>query len=334
MAAQSSQQVSATTAAQILDAPVPPVTGPTKTGDLPAGASKTQSQPVGAASASATPPASDPKPVVEAPVSPKLQLLIQRERAAVERERSAAAKEQAIADREAKLTAFESAKSTPLKALELLGLTYQDITQAQMNEGVIAPETEIKKVHERLNAFVKSQEDERRQQEENSKKQMEQQTQKTIATFKGEINKYLEENPARYELIKFEENEDLVYQVIDEHYNRTLKSAQEKAEEDGEDVADIRGEVMTIAQASDKVEEFLEKKYVKARDLSKVKALSAVRPNTSTSNVPKPNTIPRQTPKTLNNQLSATAPTPKPNRILTDDERVAKAVAYAKGIRP
>jgi hypothetical protein len=266
-------------------------------------------------------------------VSGKLQLLIQRERSAIERERTAAAKEHAIAAREAKITEFESLKQTnPLKALELLGLDYSALSQVFMADGNIPPEVQIKKVHEELNSLKKAQEDEKRAQQEASQKQLEQRLAETTANFKNEINSYLSENKARYELIEFEQSQDLVYDVIDENYNRTLQARITQAEAEGKDTSGLKGDIWTIAQAADKVEQALEQKYDKARNLSKVQALlspRAVVPPTAT----KPQLSPRQPQKTLNNTLSATPAAPR-KTPRTDEERIAAAIAYAKGLRP
>lgn len=315
----SGQTPQALTASQVLDAPGTP---PKIHG---AGAS-------GSSAPSATPPASDK-------ISPKLQLLINRERTAVERERAASAKEQAaqareqaITNREAKIQQFESLKETnPLEALKLLGLDYQKLTQIQMADGKIPAELQVQKVNDRLNQLIQSQEDAKRFSQEASQKQTEQQLEQVVVTFKSEISDYLKENASRYELIAFEQNDDLVYDVIDEHYNRTLKTAVEAARKAGEDPSQVRGEVWTIAQGADKVEQALEQKYDKARNLNKVKALSAPRP--MIPNVTKPQLPQRQSPKTLSNTLSATPAAPR-KTARTDDERIAAAIAYARGLRP
>jgi len=237
----------------------------------------------------------------EEKLSPKLQILIQRERAAVERERAAKASETSasarlkeIEAREARLNEFESVKTkNPRKALELLGLSYQELTQAELADGAVPAEVQVKRVEEKLESFVKAQEDAKLQQSQEYQKQQEMNHARTIEKFKGEITSYLNDNGTRYELISFEQSEPLVYDVIDEHYNRTckaaieqaagldptdsLEAAQRAAADAGIDISDIRGEVMTIAQAADKVELHLEQKYDKARDLNKVKALLAPR---------------------------------------------------------
>lgn len=312
-------QNSQTTAAEVL--------GSTGSQSTPAEAPKTS-----------TPPADDK-------VAPKFQALIQREKTAVERERAARAREAAaearakdIEAREAKVREFETLKQThPLKALELLGLSYQELTQIALSDGNIPPELHAKRVEEKLDSYVKSQEDRDREASEREKLEEEKRNTSTITKFKGEIGSYLKQNSERYELMAFEnpddQGQDLVYEVIDLHYNQTLEAAKAKAlEEDPEaDTSEIRGEVLTISQASDKVELKLEEKYQKSKTLKKVAAFLA--PRQEKPSVDKPKLPPRQTPQTLTNQLSA-SPASQRKTPITDDERIAKAIAYARGLRP
>ena len=269
-------------------------------------------------------------------ISPKLALLIQRERAAVERERAAKAveskmaeREKAIADREARLKAFEDAKS-PMEVLKLKGLTYEDATKSALADGNVPVETEIRQLREQLGQMTEAQKLAEQQRFEQQKSDEAKQNEATIASFKEDISSHLKENAARYELIAFEQCESLVYDVIDEHFERTRKAAAAKLEEEGKDPAGAAGEIMTIAQAADKVEAHLEKKYDKARELAKIKVLLA--PRQVKEPVVKPLT-PRQEPKTLTNQVSATPEAPR-KRPVTDEERIQRAIAYARGLRP
>jgi hypothetical protein len=273
---------------------------------------------------SKAPHADSAAPKVDDRISSKLSVLTSRERKAVDRERAASAKEQDILAREKKLQDFETLKqSNPLEALKLLGLSYQDLTQIALNDGAVTPDIHVKRVEEKFDSFLKSQEDAKRLEQEESKRQSAAREQEMTAKFQGEIKTYLKDNGSRYELIAFEQSEDLVYDVIDEHYMRT-------APKDSEGNPTGPGEVMTIAQAADKVELHLEQKYTKARDLNKVKGLLAVRQEQKTDT--KPQTVTRQPQKTLTNNLSASG-SRQSSASITDEERVAKAIAFARGLR-
>lgn len=261
-----------------------------------------------------------PEAAADSKLSPKLQILLSREKNAVERERAANAKEAEIEAKLKRIEDFEAAKGTsPLKALELLGYSYEDLTKATLADGEVTPDVQIKKLDERLNSLVKNQEQALEREAEEAKKIAERQEQETITTFKSEIGTYVKEHGERYEFIEFDQAHELVYEVIDEHYNRTIN-------------ADTGiGDVMTIATAADKVEEYLEKKYIKAKELKKVQALMGARP---TPPAPKPmNPQFSQKPKTLTNNMSATQTTPQRTKPITDEERIQKAIAYARSLR-
>lgn len=273
----------------------------------------------------ATPPVKDER------VSNKLQVLVQREKQALEKEQRAKQREaeielkyKALTDRESKIEQFESLKSTdPMKALELLGLSYQDLTNTALNDGAVTPEIQVRKVEEKLDSYLKSQEAAERERAEAAQKQAKQNEERVITDFKKDISTFIDADPKQYELIKFEGMEEFIYLTIDEHYNRTV------------DPQTGIGKIMSIKEAADKVEAMLEKKYNDARKLTKF-------------NIPNP------TPKvaieadkgqritfqerprvarTLTNQLSATPQQPR-TRPLTDDQRIQKAIAYARGLRP
>lgn len=279
-------------------------------------------------------------------VSSKIEILIRREqqalmreRQAKEREASLEAKLKAIEEREGKLNEFESKKKNPKEALGLLGLSYDEITQAHLNDGELPPQVEIKKLREEIEAYKAAQSKEKDHEKEKAievaKRQAEAQEQKAIGDFKGEINTYLNDNSARYELISFEAQQELVYDVVDEYYNRTQALAQKRFEAGEISEDQVIGKVMSIKEAADKVEQHLEQKYIKSKELTKVKTLWGAIPKETQKVLAKQETSSTKTPpKTLTNQLSATLTAPKQNKFLTDNERVQKALAYARGLRP
>lgn len=260
-------------------------------------------------------------------IAPSLQILVQREKKALERERIAKQREQEIeskfqslTEREAKIKEFEELKATnPTKALELLGMSYKDLTEVQLNDGNVPVDHQLKKLKDEFEQWKKSQEDGTRQAADEAKRKAEADETKIIDDFKGSINKFLDEDPKKYELIKFDGQQALVYDVIDEHYNRTI------------DPETGTGEILDKAAAADKVEKWLrETKYAKAQELDFFKTLL---PQQNKPEVKQEPQFRPQQHRTLTNQLSATPATPR-TKPITDDERVAKAIAYARGLRP
>jgi hypothetical protein len=248
-------------------------------------------------------------------ISSKLEVLIRREKAALERERLAKAKEAELEAKLARFNEFDSLKDNPKKALDLLGLTYEQLTQSLLQDGELPPEIKIKKVEDKVDQFLKAREDEERQRAEQEKKRLEDEQAKVVSQFQDEIKTYLKDNSSRYEFINFEGQQDLVFEVIDEHFARTQK-------------------VLSITEAADKVEQYLEDKYNKAKALSKVKTLwGAVPPEALKKAVEQTKSAVQTPPRTLTNKLSASPSTPL-KRPVTDEERIQRAIAFAKGIRP
>lgn len=292
----------------------------------------------------AVPQATDGQPSKDTDkVSSKIEILIRREaqaRAYEQRLKEEQAKfEQRLKEfeeKQNKYNEFESIKKDPKKALSALGLTYDEITQAHLNDGELPPSVQIQKLREEIEQYKLQQKEAETLKEEKAaqeaKAKAQAQEQEVVENFKKEIATYVEDNSSRYEFIKFENELDLVYDVVDEYYTRTLAAAQKQFEL-GEITEDkVVGRVMSIKEAADKVEAHLEAKYNKAKELSKTKALWGTIPKETQKQVVQ-EAKKTQPPKTLTNQLSATAPVQKP-KFRTDQERIQDAIAFARGLRP
>jgi len=255
-------------------------------------------------------------------VSQRLESLIKREQAAIARETAAKEREKALATHLARIEEFESAKSgNSKKALELLGLNYDQLTESMLKDGEIPPSKMIQDLKAEIEELKAARNTDKDQLEQEKRREAEAEEQKAIEGFKGQIGTYLEDNKERYELISFEGQQSLVFDVIDEHYKRTI------------DPETGAGKVMKIAEAADKVELWLEQKYSKAPKLSKIQTLWKSVPSKALENIAeKPTTNKTQPPKTLTNQLSATPQ--KRTQPITDEERIRRAIAYAQSLRP
>lgn len=258
-----------------------------------------------------------PTEVPDERMASKLEVLLKREQQAMERERIAKEREKELEARLARIQEFESVKSSPKKALELMGLSYDELTQSMLNDGSIPPEAQIRKLDEKFEQFKSEQQKAEEARELQLKKHAEENETKVITEFKGQIGQYIKDNAPRYELTAFEEQQDLVFDVIDEHYKRTI------------DPTTGAGKVMSIQEAADKVELFLEQKETKRKELSKIKTIWGMLPPQAQKQV---QSQARQ--KTLTNSLTASPPAPITKVPISDEERVQRAIAYARGIRP
>lgn len=249
-----------------------------------------------------------------AQVSPKLEIIIKREQALRQQAESLKAKESEIQTALQRIKDFDEAKGgNSKKALELLGLNYDQLTQSLLKDGEIPPDVEIKKVRDELEEFKRRQQLEKDKEAEEVKRQASLQEQKMITDFKSEIATYIKDNAARYELTAFEQADDLVFGVIDEHYSRTL------------DAETGIGKVMPIAEACDKVEAHFEKKEQDRKKLSKLQTIWKAMPQSLARELIKPDQQRVQPPKTLTNTMAAS--TSKPNPRPNEEQRVAQIVA-------
>jgi len=285
-----------------------------------------------------------PAQVVNPPqdkISSKIDILLKREQAAVLREKAAKQREAELEQKLSRYNDFESVKTNPKKALELLGLSYDDLTRSMLSEGEVPPDVQIKKLMEEIESLKSGITQDKDQAQLEKQRQLEAQEKQAVDSFKNDINSFIKTNTARYELIEFENAHDLIYEVINEHYDRTLKADIQRLTELGEDSGAAVGKIMSINEAADKVELYLEQKYEKSRGLNKVKAFWESMPKqmqkqaiqeAATKNIPSGQQTQQQ--KTLTNQLAAQQGAPKRQGPISDDERIRRAIAYAKSLRP
>lgn len=222
-----------------------------------------------------------------------------------------------------KVQEFESLKKmNPLKAFEALGFTYQQLTDIVLNEGKPTPEMEMSRLQSemdaKLEAYKKEQSDERakltRESEERQKKELEEQQAKLkaqeaeyIAEFQKSIEDFVATNADSYEFITVNEQVPLVFATVERHYEET-------------------GKVLTIKEAADLVEQFLEKRVEQNLATKKLKA--KVSPPSSPkediqANPKTTQAIPSQAPKTLTNSMTASSVS---SPALSERERIQRAL--------
>lgn len=190
-------------------------------------------------------------------------------------------------------------KENPLKTLEELGLTYEDLTRMQLNEQNPTPEMLIKRTRQELESGYKKELEELRQ----SMKQKEEQEEtkkheQTVTGFKKEISNFVDANADTYELIKMNDAQETVFEVIQEYYQET-------------------GRLLSIEEAAKYTEEVLESEARKVLEAKRFKQPAK-----------QPSEAPKTTP-TLSNALSSEAPH-QGEKKLTREESLARA---AKMIR-
>jgi len=199
---------------------------------------------------------------------------LKSERAAFEADR------QALAEIQAKVKAFEeataNAKRQPLKYLETLGLTYQDLTEAQLNDGEPTPNLEVKAVRDELAELKRQQEQERHRAVEEQKAALAAQQAQLVTEFQKSCTDFVTANAEKYELTaKFAPAQ--VFAVINEH------AAVQMAE--GVPADQIR--LLSLEEAADAVEKHFEEQLEAIRTTKKFAAKTPAQPAPATSPAPR-----------------------------------------------
>ena len=212
--------------------------------------------------------------------------------------------EQRIAELEQRFAAKEPQKEpeipfdvrlrqNPLKALESVGLSYDKLTELALNDGKLTPDMQMKLMREELETDYKSKFEDLENRLVEKEKGLEEQRYEDIKLgFQNEIESFVNSNGEEYELIKANDANDVVYEVIEEHYNET-------------------GKILDIKEAAEAVESYLEEEATKLLQLSKVR--SKFNPG---DNEQEPQ---RQSQVTLSNAHSAQA-NERVARKLSDEE--------------
>lgn len=218
-------------------------------------------------------------------------------------------------------------KMNPLKAIEALGFTYQQLTDIVLNDSKPTPEmlyermqqeTEAKlnaykkEVEERESARAKKAEEEARKALEDEQKAAEQEKLEVLNNFRGEIRDFIQDNSDDYELINLNEASEIVYSVVDKHFEDT-------------------GKVMSIKEASDITEQWLAQQVQRNLATKKFQAkVSSPSPKES-KEVKSEKAAANSEPKTITNNMTSAASTSAPVSD-SEQDRIRRALAALERI--
>jgi hypothetical protein len=198
-------------------------------------------------------------------------------------------------------------KRNPLNTLKELGIGYDKLTELMLSEKDVTPEMQLsilqedldKKYEEKFGKQIKELEAKLSAKEEAEKQK---ELDAVINQFQSEINNEVNSDPDKYELVLANNAQQLIFDVIDQHYQQTQR-------------------ILPVKDAADAVEEHL---YQEASKLTKLKKLQIKEQSTKT-NEP----LNAQSSKTLSNALSAQVPKNADSK-LSDDDSKAKAAQLLK----
>lgn len=188
-------------------------------------------------------------------------------------------------------------KQKPLQTLEEEGLTFEQLTQMQLNEQNPTTEMLMKQMRSELESGYKSELEALKKQlaDDKLKAQTDAET-STITNFKKQIGELVTAQSDKYELINLNNAVDTVYEVVEKYY-------------------ETEGKLLSVEEAADYVEKHLEDE---ANKIFKAKKFAA------RALAPKPTPSEKSNSVTLSNQLSAEVPQTS-QRALSRDEQVAEA---------
>ena len=196
-------------------------------------------------------------------------------------------------------------KKDPLRALEDMGLSYDKLTELALNDGKLTPEMQMRLMREELEGdYKKKFEDLENRLLEKEKSDEQRRYDDIQRGFQNEIEDFVESNADKYELIQANEANDIIYDVIEEHYNDT-------------------GRILDIEEAAEAVENYLEEEAEKIFKLGKFRSKFGI------ENDFEQEESPRQSQVTLSNAMSAQA-NERVGRKLSDEESKALAAKMLK----
>lgn len=241
--------------------------------------------------------------------SSRLNAIAKRDKAALMRMRAAQAKEVELVQREKRAQELEAKYSkkpaNPIEALMAAGFSYKDATDFVLNGERISPELEVKKVRADLDEYKKSVQDQQREADERALQTAREQESQAVENFKEQINEFVDTNAGDYELITLHDAQDLVFQTINEHFERTKAQGKPK--------------IMSTKEAADLVEQHLFEKIEESVNKAKrFKSKFAAVPEEKKEGIPKQS-------QTLSNSMTSSAASTLPAR--TEQDRIKRALA-------
>jgi hypothetical protein len=108
----------------------------------------------------------------------------------------------------------------PLSVLQEKGWDYNKITEKVLSQRQLTPDEKIEMIEQKLR---KKEEDEIKRIEEEKQSEELIRQQQAINSFKAQINSFVEEKASEYELIVATDSHDVVFDVIQQHFNKTKK---------------------------------------------------------------------------------------------------------------
>jgi hypothetical protein len=193
-------------------------------------------------------------------------------------------------------------KNQPLEVLAEEGVDLDTLLKMVLeNDGKPTTEMQIQRLREDMkNNYSKELENLKQELAEKEKAAEAKRQEEVVEDYKYELNEFINSNTDEFELIKLNEASDLVYQVVEDHYNEN-------------------GRILTHKEACEHVENYLLEEAKKHLSVNKIKKL--LNPEDAPS---KPQAEQQVGAKTLSNTAATTVPN-ESSRVLSDEESKRRA---------
>jgi len=186
----------------------------------------------------------------------RLAQMVKAKKAQIMRERAIKQERMALTKEKQEIEAFRQAqaqaKLDPDGYLKAGGLTYEELVNYYLNGKKVSPESQVESVKQELERFKQEQEQKEQVMMQRQAQAAAAQATEVINTFKERIGDFVHANPDKYELVnrEGEEAQELMFELVEENFKRTKK-------------------VITIEQAADLMEQYLEEKLQGYKDTKK-----------------------------------------------------------------
>lgn len=242
----------------------------------------------------------------EEKASQRFALLAKKEKALYQNSQKIKAQEAVIEEKLTALNNYENFKKqvaqNPMLALQELGISYEQLTQYVLtNKMPNSSELEIKSVRDEMAELRKQQEERDKKAEEGRIAGLQARAKQEIAAFQQQIGDYISSNVDKYELINLNEATHLVFQTVENHFEKTKR-------------------ILSIEEASDIVEKYLEDQVEKNLRAKKLAQRATPQPKKEDTKQ-----VPTAQPRTLTNEMTSSAPSMLPAK--TERDRMARAMA-------
>lgn len=210
--------------------------------------------------ASTQPPEAQPAPPMPAVKPDQDPDFVRKFATLTQKERELFKKERQLKEMQAKFQKYEQLEDLkskdPFKYIKEQGIEFDSVVNAALRaDEPPTVEDKVKSLEEKIAAYEKAMEEK----EQASKREREQQA---IDNFKKQIETQIKSDLEQYELINAQEEYETVFEVVQEHYRRTLETTGQ-------------GEVLPIEKAAQEVENYLLERAKKLLGLKKLAASQA-----------------------------------------------------------